>query len=637
MRRLPRGSGHRPRSHRGSALVLVLIMTVAIAALVTSAVYLTSGATILSHQYDREREFRYASEAALQMGKSYVNNSAYALPDTGYVQTLSNATILGADNTPIPGVTVNLYLGQTGTTTGQFGRFASLVSEARDPSGARYVRRLELAQESFAKFAYWTNRESASGGVIYFASQDNLWGPVWSNDDIHIHSSGARFHDDVGTAGTIVDPNYATFDKGYQERMKPISLPSNTALTKLAGYANAGHFDFIAPTTGDVTTTRMRIEFVAIDLDDADTDSTGTGEGFFRVYTANSAQEDWLRGDFRSENCGDWHDVNPSGSVTDLKFFPHEIHDDAPSWFKSILQNSNGMSSTQANNHMNLSLKYVMGMPNARCYPGGDPHLVAIERNTGAFSNAEKQKGGDDTTFTANGRYGSWSQWPGTVQATLAHRPDKNYLFPLYRGFNPTTQGVIYVAGTVGVSGVLRGEVTLYATGEVALLDDLKYANDPSLGRCRDILGIIAGRNAVVLDNSLNTPQVARISGSDRYHSMDETPDVFLHSVIMTLQQSFTAEHYNSGPTSGANCGGTSNGRGCLYVTGGLIQEARGPVGLTNGAGFVKRYSYDRCALNNPPPYFPTTGRFIDNRYYEIDPVSFTVAELFDRLTVGQP
>ena len=118
---------------------------------------------------------------------------------------------------------------------------------------------------------------------------------------------------------------------------------------------------------------------------------------------------------------------------------------------------------------------------------------------------------------------------------------------------------------------------------------------------------------------------------------MDETPDVFVQGVIMALNQSFTAENYMSGPTSGATCGGTSNGRGCLYITGGLIQEARGPVGLTNGAGFVKRYSYDRCALNNPPPYFPTTGRFIDNRYYEIDPVSFTVAELFDRLTVGQP
>jgi hypothetical protein len=30
-----------------------------------------------------------------------------------------------------------------------------------------------------------------------------------------------------------------------------------------------------------------------------------------------------------------------------------------------------------------------------------------------------------------------------------------------------------------------------------------------------------------------------------------------------------------------------------------------------------------------PPPYFPTTGRYLKNRYYEIDPVGFTVAGWF--------
>ncbi len=54
---------------------------------------------------------------------------------------------------------------------------------------------------------------------------------------------------------------------------------------------------------------------------------------------------------------------------------------------------------------------------------------------------------------------------------------------------------------------------------------------------------------------------------------------------------------------------------------------------LTDGHGFTKRYSYDRCGVVNPPPYFPTTGRFLDNRYYEIDPVKFNVNQLFLTLT----
>lgn len=42
----------------------------------------------------------------------------------------------------------------------------------------------------------------------------------------------------------------------------------------------------------------------------------------------------------------------------------------------------------------------------------------------------------------------------------------------------------------------------------------------------------------------------------------------------------------------GANgCEGNPSGRGCLYLHGGLIQESRGPVGLVNGSGYVKRYS----------------------------------------------
>ncbi len=59
-----------------------------------------------------------------------------------------------------------------------------------------------------------------------------------------------------------------------------------------------------------------------------------------------------------------------------------------------------------------------------------------------------------------------------------------------------------------------------------------------------------------------------------------------------------------------------------------------------SGEGYVKRYSYDRCAVINPPPYFPTTGRFLDNRYYELDPVrvkSTTIGQLYKSLTPGGP
>jgi hypothetical protein len=57
-------------------------------------------------------------------------------------------------------------------------------------------------------------------------------------------------------------------------------------------------------------------------------------------------------------------------------------------------------------------------------------------------------------------------------------------------------------------------------------------------------------------------------------------------------------------------------------VTGGIAQ-GRLEYGfyLTNNYGFANSRAYDACGAINPPPYFPTTGRFIESRYYEVDPV----------------
>ena len=117
--------------------------------------------------------------------------------------------------------------------------------------------------------------------------------------------------------------------------------------------------------------------------------------------------------------------------------------------------------------------------------------------------------------------------------------------------------------------------------------------------------------------------------------SLDDTKDFYLHGVVMALGTSFEVQNYASGPTAVNNCGSATNGRGCIYLTGGLIQNNRGAVGtsVSGGAtGFAKQYSYDPCAAVNPPPYFPTTGVFTNNKYYELDPVGFNIATLFANL-----
>ena len=75
---------------------------------------------------------------------------------------------------------------------------------------------------------------------------------------------------------------------------------------------------------------------------------------------------------------------------------------------------------------------------------------------------------------------------------------------------------------------------------------------------------------------------------------------------------------------------------GCVRVTGGLSEgRVDNWTYWPNGYGWAEAHTYDKCGASNPPPYFPTTGRFIPNRYYEIDPVwlnSIGIADYFARL-----
>src|SRR5215208_6661749 len=98
-------------ARRGSALVLVLMFTVALAALALSAIWLTSNTTMLGRSLDREQDLRYAAEAALQMGRSRLNNDPTALPPDGYNPVMTNADIPGADGGAVPNVHANVWIG----------------------------------------------------------------------------------------------------------------------------------------------------------------------------------------------------------------------------------------------------------------------------------------------------------------------------------------------------------------------------------------------------------------------------------------------------------------------------------------------------------------------------------------------
>ena len=153
------GAPNTAQVRRGSALILVLIMTLSLAGLAMSAIFLSSSAGLLSRYYDRESNYRYAAEAAIALGKSRIQrgDTTLQLLDTGAKLLLSASPLKDASNATIPRVLVNLYGANTGDTVGIYGQFITLLAQAYDSGGTRMVRRLDLTAESFSRFAMFTN------------------------------------------------------------------------------------------------------------------------------------------------------------------------------------------------------------------------------------------------------------------------------------------------------------------------------------------------------------------------------------------------------------------------------------------------------------------------------------------------
>ncbi|CUT03063.1 hypothetical protein [Candidatus Kryptobacter tengchongensis] len=174
-------------------------------------------------------------------------------------------------------------------------------------------------------------------------------------------------------------------------------------------------------------------------------------------------------------------------------------------------------------------------------------------------------------------------QYSRTRQVPILSPPDT-----VARVSELSSTGVIWVRGEVVVEGTLNGQLTILADGNIRIWDDLKYADDPNVNpNSDDFLGLVSYRNVIIADSDPNQN------------------DVIIQAAIMAWNggandRNFIAENWNKRPPSGA-----------IYLTGGICQEERGPVGQFAGGsgiiqnGFSKRYRYDPRFRDKAPPYYP--------------------------------
>ncbi|MBC7894431.1 MAG: hypothetical protein H7066_03405 [Cytophagaceae bacterium] len=324
----------------------------------------------------------------------------------------------------------------------------------------------------------------------------------------------------------------------------------------------------------------------------------------------------------------------------------------AATWVWSI-------KSSPTNQAVLLRTQTVPATSGGRCYPAGDPRLMLTERPGMFWSfpalaghsidtlNNSMKRGGEDTTFTRVTKTGTWRQWPGFsgtffTGATRRQAIEEDRLWPVHRTQNLNSKGVIYVNGDIYLSGQFRGRATLYISGSGTFIDDLMYVTNPaSLPICQNLLGIITGSNLMIADNNLNRPRA--MDGAAPVF-LDDNQDFFLHAVTLSgvtnTNATFGVENFGSGPNANRACtpvvGYTViTSGGCIAQSGGVIVRAISATFAGNGTGFAENRVKDACLDVDSPPYFPLTGRYLDNEFYELDPAVFNtmgVAQFFRRL-----
>ncbi|NNE35028.1 MAG: hypothetical protein HKN13_07330, partial [Rhodothermales bacterium] len=499
-----------PKDERGIALAITMLVVLAIGALATGAALIGANHLLINRHYDRHSTLEAAADAGLEYARAQINANKALYPDNGYNVLESNVAVTDAVNGTLHGVKRSTYVGPSGATSGQYGVFGSIITVVTDDGGGKVVRRSEINQESFAKFAYFTDIEPSN---ISFGGGDAIFGPVHTNDYLKIYSSGAFFYSSTRTAKTVQGSSYGYFAEGYSENVPVIPMPSTADLNKLRTQALTGQTRIVGNSTGSSGRATTRLEFQPVDIN-GDGDTTDDNEGFMRVYQSlgSSSGANYVSG---LHNVTQWTMYN---SVTCGTY-------DVPGGTFTQAVNLGGSGGSRAN-------KLASASGRRRCYLGGADSIYG-----GFVANPPHDPSG-----------GGWVPWAGAVDpavaAARATEGDAAYLWPINRRFNPNFKGVIFVDGKVGVSGVVRGKITIAATDDIVLLDDLTYATDPGLGTCEDIVGLFAGDDVRIAENPLNAPW--RPSTSYGYYTFDDTKDEFFHNVILALDI-FTTQDYSDG------------------------------------------------------------------------------------------
>lgn len=245
-------------------------------------------------------------------------------------------------------------------------------------------------------------------------------------------------------------------------------------------------------------------------------------------------------------------------------------------------------------------IRNYLGLPPSDNAPPDGVYTITIQNGGGIYikGNASIEFGKDSegrAVYTI-------TQGSSTYVFTIDNRNNKTYVKIGNRTIeiNRVPNGVIYVDGSISsIKGLVQKDqrLTVVAKGEIRITHHLTYEEDPRNNpNAVNVIGLLSESSNIVID-PIN-PDGSNLA------------DPNIHAILMAPKGVVQVYNYNTRAPAGD-----------VHLLGGIISKNYGAFGTfttdRNGnpvpkSGYGRDFWYDyRMRTGYAPPYFPTTGRTI--------------------------
>ena len=222
------------KDNSGTALVIVVLVLVALAGLVMGISAISVNETQLATNEMLDKQVFYLAEGGVEKSIQYLSQLAVPFLGSG---PNNDQPVKLFDNLPLYGKgTITSYLDPLDSNTGNPTRFVAITVRATlNNTGITKCLQVKVGQQNFSRYAYFSDLEkSPSGYTIWFVTRDVFYGPVHTNDQMHIYGS-PTFYEEVSSAASSIDYYHGgppqddpQFHKGITLNASTIPLPVNT-------------------------------------------------------------------------------------------------------------------------------------------------------------------------------------------------------------------------------------------------------------------------------------------------------------------------------------------------------------------------------------------------------------------------